>query len=63
MGPEFFQTPMGRRFYEVTAPKLAEELARLNRNLEALVELMRALAKPEAPAAVLPSPVCPPGDR
>lgn len=37
MGPEFFQTRMGQRFYEVTMPKIADELARLNQNIEALV--------------------------
>ena len=41
---EFFKTRMGQRFYEVTMPKIAEELERLNRNLERLVE---ALARPQ----------------
>jgi excisionase family DNA binding protein len=33
-GPEFFQTVMGRRFYEVTMPALVKQLERLNDNLE-----------------------------
>jgi hypothetical protein len=36
-GIEFFQTLMGRRWYEATAPKIADGLERLNTNLEALV--------------------------
>ncbi len=39
---EFFKTRMGQRFYESTLPKIAEELERLNRNLEALVEALTA---------------------
>jgi hypothetical protein len=37
MAIDFFATAMGRRFYEHTVPKIADELARLNKNLEALV--------------------------
>jgi len=40
-GTEFFQTRMGARFYEGTMPKIAEQLERLNDNLEALIELLR----------------------
>jgi hypothetical protein len=40
-GPEFFQTMLGRRWYEVTAPKVADQLERLNANLEALVTELR----------------------
>ena len=41
-GIEFFQTLMGRRWYEATAPKIADQLERLNTNIEALVtELQR----------------------
>ena len=36
-GPEFFQTRMGARFYEGTMPKIAEQLERLNDNLEGLL--------------------------
>jgi hypothetical protein len=37
---EFFKTRMGQRFYESTMPKIADELERLNRNLEKLVEAL-----------------------
>ena len=40
-GPEFFQTRMGARFFEATAPKIADQLARLNKPFEALVTEMR----------------------
>jgi hypothetical protein len=40
-GPEFFQTRMGMRFFEATAPKIADQLERLNANLEALVTKLR----------------------
>jgi hypothetical protein len=40
-GPEFFQTRMGAKFYEATMPKIADQLERLNANLEALVTEMR----------------------
>ena len=32
--PEFFQTAMGRTFYDHTMPTIARELARLNAALE-----------------------------
>ena len=42
-GVDFFQTRMGHRFYEATMPKIADQLERLNTNLEALVaELSRS---------------------
>ncbi len=45
---EFFKTRMGQRFYESTLPKIAGELARLNRNLEALKDLLTCeLATPD----------------
>jgi hypothetical protein len=37
MPPEFFQTPMGRRFYEHTVPELAKQLERVADGLEALL--------------------------
>jgi len=40
-GPAFFQTRMGARFYEGTMPKIAEQLERLNDNLEALLAELR----------------------
>jgi len=33
-GPQFFQTAMGRTFYEGTMPELVKQLKRLNANLE-----------------------------
>jgi len=38
MSVEFYQTAMGRDFYERTMPALVRELARLNALLEKLVE-------------------------
>ena len=40
-GIEFFQTRMGMRFFEATAPKIADQLERLNASLEALVTELR----------------------
>jgi hypothetical protein len=40
MGTDFHATRMGQRFFESTMPRIADELARLNRNLEALVALL-----------------------
>ena len=51
----FFQTRMGTRFYEGTMPKIAQQLERLNDNLEALlVELQK---QRNAVAATTPQPV------
>ena len=47
-GPAFFQTRMGARFYEGTMPKVAEQLERLNENLEALLEVLRRDTDPPA---------------
>lgn len=46
-GPEFFQTPMGRRFYEHTMPELVRQLERLNDALEAalVVRAKREITK------------------
>tara|TARA_Y100000296_G_C5138582_1_gene239671 strand:+ start:244 stop:417 length:174 start_codon:yes stop_codon:yes gene_type:complete len=41
MGPEFFQTPIGQRFYQKTMPDIAEQLERMNKNLEVLTDLVR----------------------
>lgn len=43
MSSEFFRTRMGQRFYEATMPKIADQLERLNANLETLVAELRAL--------------------
>ena len=36
--PQFFQTRMGRQYYEATVPNLVRQIARLNDLLERLVE-------------------------
>ena len=41
MGPEFFRTPIGQRFYQKTMPDIAEQLERMNKNIETLTELIR----------------------
>lgn len=45
-GPEFFQTPMGRSFFDGTMPKVAEALQdivlslnKINVNLERIIKL------------------------
>lgn len=35
---QFFETAMGRRFYESTMPELVEQLKKLNSNIEKLIE-------------------------
>lgn len=40
-GDDFFKTRMGQRFYEATMPKIADQLERLNTNIEALVTELR----------------------
>ncbi len=41
LNSDFSKTTMGRRFFEVFMPNLIKELARLNKNLETLIELKR----------------------
>lgn len=38
---EFFRTRMGQRFFEATMPKIADQLERLNVNIEVLVAELR----------------------
>jgi len=38
MGPKFFQTIMGQRFFEGTVPAILGQIKRLNKNLERLNE-------------------------
>ena len=40
MGPEFFQTGMGKTYYEHTMPMLVKQLAELNHNLITLTKLI-----------------------
>ena len=52
-GDDFFKTRMGQRFYEATMPKIADQLERLNTNIESLVGELRKLQAParnDAPA-------------
>jgi len=41
MGPEFFQTGMGRTYYEHTMPMLVKQMELLNQNLAALTKLIQ----------------------
>ena len=41
MGPEFFQTGMGRTYYEHTMPMLVKQLELLNQNLMTLNDLIQ----------------------
>jgi hypothetical protein len=43
-GPEFFQTSMGKRFYEHTMPELVRQVGRL---AEALEGILAAMARAE----------------
>ena len=51
MAQDLFLTRMGQKFYEVTAPRIADELARLNSHLAELIAVLRASgqALPTAP--------------
>ena len=40
MGPEFSQTAIGQRFYQKTMPDIAEQLEKMNKNLEILTKLL-----------------------
>ena len=41
MGPEFFQTPIGQKFYQKTMPDIAQQLERMNQNLVLLPDVIR----------------------
>lgn len=43
MGPEFFQTPMGRRHYEATMPDIAKSLHGIWMELHELNKTLRAM--------------------
>ena len=51
MGPEFWQTPMGRRFYEHTMPEFVKQLERVANALEAI---LAKLARKELEEAMKP---------
>ena len=40
MSPNFFQTMMGRKFFEGTIPSILFQVKRLNDNLERLISLL-----------------------
>jgi len=48
-GPEFFQTIMGRTFYEGTMPRLVKQLEKLNENIEKLVEAQKSIVPTAQP--------------
>lgn len=48
-GDDFFRTRMGQRFFEATMPKIADQIERLNANLEALLAELRT--RGEAPVS------------
>ncbi len=68
-GPEFFQTPMGKRFYEHTLPELVKQLGRLADLGERALPLVEAVVRPAQPRASAspesPSsaPTCAPSPR
>jgi len=45
MGPKFFQTIMGQRFFEGTVPAALEQVKQLNDNIERLNENLEKLFK------------------
>ncbi len=49
MGPEFWQTPMGRRYYEHTLPELVQQLSRLADLGERVLPLVEAVLGPAEP--------------
>lgn len=51
---QFFQTRMGRQFYEVTLPTLTAEIRRLNDLLALGLEMLEKQAAAPAPAAQRP---------
>ena len=60
--PEFHPTPRGARFFDVTMPRIADELANLNNNLSALLVLLRSRL-PTAPTTTTTAPRPKPGER
>jgi hypothetical protein len=53
---QFFETRMGQRFLEATAPKIAEQLEQLNGNLSALVTELRLQREARASKGIAPQP-------
>ncbi len=63
MSDEFFKTMMGRRYYEVTMPRLVDQAERLNNNLEAFVAELRRSSHCACPARSSAPPLAPNGDH
>jgi len=42
MGPKFFETRMGQKFFERTVPRLVDELADLNTTLKVIADALTA---------------------
>jgi hypothetical protein len=64
-GPEFWQTPMGKRFYEHTLPELVKQLGRLTDLGERVVQLVEAVgrsARSTGGATEATTPPMPPGE-
>ena len=53
---DFFRTQMGHRFYESTMPSLVRELARLNANLERLLDVVERDAEKPDEGEATPAP-------
>ena len=53
---DFFMTRMGQRFFEATMPKIADQLERLNANLEALLAELRKRGEAPKDAGSLQQP-------
>ena len=52
---KFFQTRMGRQYYEVTMPELVRQITRLNDLLALAIELTEIKSQPEDRDNDLPS--------
>jgi len=44
---EFYKTRAGRQFIDATMPRIAEELERLNQNIQALTEALKERPAPK----------------
>jgi hypothetical protein len=49
--PEFWQTPMGKKFYDHTLPELVRQLGRLAALGERALPLVEAMVRPARPSA------------
>ena len=60
MTDQFFRTPMGRKFYESTAPALVSQVSRLNDNIERLLSIL--MDPPTSPGETARKPKEQPGE-